>query len=146
MVVSNILYFHLYLGKIPIWLIFFSKGLKPPTRYTIPSPWESVFFFAEKNWQAVFQTTGADNCTALNLSTSFPGNWTVPAWPPVDPRVERCSLALASASENLKNPATSPRWFCFRVEDFSTYSVFFLGGEWGACFFSNGWQVKINCN
>lgn len=40
--------------------------------------------------KAVFQTNGANNCTALNLSTSFPENWTVPAWPPVDPRVERC--------------------------------------------------------
>ncbi len=33
-VVSNIFYFHPYLGKMnPFWRAYFSKGLKPPTRY-----------------------------------------------------------------------------------------------------------------
>ena len=32
MVVSNICYFHPYLGKIPIFTNIFSNGLKPPTR------------------------------------------------------------------------------------------------------------------
>ena len=34
-VVSNIFYFHPYLGKIPILTNIFSKGLKPPTSYPI---------------------------------------------------------------------------------------------------------------
>ena len=42
-----------------------------------------------------------------------------------------------------KNPATSPRWFCFRVEDFSTYSVFFFGGGNGEhVFFQMGGRLK----
>jgi len=36
-------------------------------------------------------------------------------------------LGLGLGLRKFKNPATSPRWFCFRVEDFSTYSVFFGG-------------------
>jgi len=38
----------------------------------------------------VFQTNGAENCTALNLSTSFPENWTVPASPTLNPHLEKC--------------------------------------------------------
>ena len=32
LVVSNIFYYHPYMGKIPILTIYFSNGLKPPLR------------------------------------------------------------------------------------------------------------------
>ena len=55
-VVSNIFYFHPYLGKIPILINIFSKGLKPPTRrvrlYIIPHtiPWEELCIYLSMNF------------------------------------------------------------------------------------------------
>ena len=55
----------------------------------------------------VFQTSGADNCTAQNLSTTFPENWTVPAMPTANPHLEKCKascpeyMAMDTAAGNL---------------------------------------------
>ena len=44
MVLAKIVYFHPYLGKIPILTNIFSNGLKPPTSYTLCKP-----FFTEND-------------------------------------------------------------------------------------------------
>ena len=46
MVVSDILYFHPYFGKIPIWTNIFQMGLKPPTRiYLTPTAIKRCVFY-----------------------------------------------------------------------------------------------------
>ena len=83
LVVSNILYVHPYLGKIPILTDIFSDGLKPPTRLPLGLHSKAMFFFLDKNtlprslWpgQQRFQYFGSTNtrCTDWNLGIWIDG-------------------------------------------------------------------------
>ena len=57
MVVSNIYYFHPYLGKIPILTNIFQMGLKPPTRKVVCL--ENAILFGQKISQATFLAAGS---------------------------------------------------------------------------------------
>ena len=65
----------------------------------------------------------------------------MPVWPPVDPRVERCGLALAPASENLKNPAHFQGVFVLGSRIFQL-TKFFLGGNGEYFLFQMGGRLK----